>query len=48
MTTVKDPVCGMTVDDAEAKAISEYESKTFFFCSARCKETFDSAPTTFM
>jgi multidrug efflux pump subunit AcrA (membrane-fusion protein)/YHS domain-containing protein len=43
----KDPVCGMTVDAAEAKAAhrtSTYEGRSYYFCAARCKETFDKDP----
>jgi P-type Cu+ transporter len=42
-----DPVCGMTVEEAKAKAtkcISEYQGKTYFFCTARCMKRFDEAP----
>ncbi len=38
----KDPICGMTVDEKTAKLKSEHEGKTFYFCSAGCKTTFDS------
>ena len=47
MTAVKDPVCGMTVDDADAEATSVYDSKNYFFCSTSCKETFDSDPVSY-
>ncbi len=43
----KDPICGMTVDPAEAKAArrtSTYEGRTYYFCAPRCKETFDKDP----
>jgi xanthine dehydrogenase accessory factor len=40
-----DPICGMTVDMKTSKYSSSYESKMYFFCSRRCKETFDKAPT---
>lgn len=39
-TVVKDPVCGMDVDTATAAARSEYQGQTFYFCGAKCKETF--------
>ena len=41
---VRDPVCGMMVDDRAAKLKSEHEGNTFYFCSARCKATFDRDP----
>ncbi len=39
----KDPVCGMTVD--EAKAIhAERDGKTFYFCSEHCRKKFLTPP----
>ncbi len=40
---VKDPVCGMDVDERKAKYSSEREGRKFYFCSAGCKERFDGA-----
>jgi P-type Cu+ transporter len=40
----RDPVCGMAVDEKQAAAISEYKGKTYYFCSASCKERFDQSP----
>ena len=37
----KDPVCGMTVDVANAKYTSVVNNETIYFCCLRCKETFD-------
>ncbi len=44
-TTVntKDPVCGMTVDEASALH-AERDGKTFYFCSDHCRQKFLSAP----
>ena len=42
--TATDPVCGMKIKKAEAKATFEYEGKTYYFCSAGCKETFAENP----
>lgn len=42
---MKDPVCGMMVDEKKAATPkSEYEGQTFYFCSASCKKKFDSDP----
>ncbi len=41
---VKDPVCGMTLAPTAAYGTSEYQSKTYYFCSASCKSTFDRDP----
>ncbi|HET7467188.1 MAG TPA: XdhC family protein [Candidatus Dormibacteraeota bacterium] len=42
-----DPVCGMTVDLANAAHTYEYEGRTFYFCSAGCKASFASDPLAF-
>jgi Cu+-exporting ATPase len=39
-----DPVCGMTVDIASAKYMSEYEQEMYYFCAAGCKAAFDKNP----
>jgi Cu+-exporting ATPase len=42
-----DPVCSMSVDAAEAKQakrLSEFKGKTYYFCSDRCKKLFDADP----
>ena len=36
---VKDPVCGMSVDEADAMH-AERSGKIFFFCSEHCRTTF--------
>jgi Cu+-exporting ATPase len=41
---VKDPVCGMNVDEKTAKLKSEYQGKIYYFCSQMCKTTFDKNP----
>ena len=40
----KDPVCNMNVDEKTAKLKSEYQGKTYYFCAASCKSTFDKTP----
>jgi len=40
----KDPVCGMMVDEKKAKLKSDYHGKTYYFCAASCKATFDKNP----
>ncbi len=39
-----DPICGMTVDIASAKYMSEYEGPFIYFCAAGCKVSFDTEP----
>ncbi len=40
----KDPICGMLVDPSRAKHQSQYQGRTFYFCCAHCKQTFDKDP----
>ena len=40
----KDVVCGMQVDPANAAGQSEYNGKTYYFCSKACKTKFDANP----
>ncbi|MBI3407091.1 MAG: heavy metal translocating P-type ATPase [Planctomycetes bacterium] len=42
----RDIVCGMQVDPKTTTLKIEYEGKVFYFCSAGCKRTFESDPTT--
>ena len=39
-----DPVCNMTIDESCAAAATEYKGKTYLFCAAGCKETFEKEP----
>lgn len=39
-----DPVCKMEVDERKTKFKSTHEGRTFYFCSAACKNTFDKDP----
>jgi YHS domain-containing protein len=43
-TMVKDPVCGMLINEQTAGARSEYHGKTYYFCSPACKSKFDKDP----
>jgi len=45
---VKDPVCGMQVDEKTARARLEYEGTTYYFCSDGCKERFKEDPHKFI
>lgn len=47
MNTVTDPVCGMTIDPAEAVGSSTYDGETYFFCARGCQTKFDAAPALF-
>lgn len=41
---VKDPVCGMDVDPNTSAGKSDYQGKTYYFCSLGCKKAFDKEP----
>jgi len=42
-TVTKDPICGMTVDEATALH-AERNGETFYFCSDHCRQKFLSTP----
>ena len=42
--TFRDPVCGMEVTSETAAGKSEYQGRTYYFCSIADKETFDKNP----
>jgi xanthine dehydrogenase accessory factor len=39
-----DPVCGMTVDVADARYRTVHDGRTYYFCSAGCTERFEADP----
>jgi YHS domain-containing protein len=41
----RDVVCGMQVDPTKAAGTSEYNGKTYYFCSTGCKAKFDANPS---
>jgi YHS domain-containing protein len=45
---VKDPVCGMEVDPQQAAGRSEYQGRTYYFCSPGCKASFDRDPAKYV
>lgn len=42
-SATKDPICGMTVNEATALHV-ERDGKTFYFCSDHCRQKFLSDP----
>jgi Cu+-exporting ATPase len=46
--TVRDPVCGMTVDPATSKHRFGYKGKTFYFCSTGCRTKFAADPLAYL
>ncbi len=45
---VKDPVCGMMIDPQKAAGSTQYQGKTYYFCSTGCKTEFDRNPEKFV
>jgi xanthine dehydrogenase accessory factor len=43
-----DPICAMTVEIATAKHTAVYEGKTFYFCCAHCRQTFERDPARYV
>lgn len=47
----KDPVCGMGVDEGQAKAagnVRAYRARVYYFCSDHCKRQFDQDPERYL
>ncbi len=42
-SATKDPICGMSVDEATALH-AEREGETFYFCSEQCRQKFLTTP----
>jgi P-type Cu+ transporter len=47
-TLAKDPVCGMTVDSATAKATAEHAGQKYYFCCPSCAQKFQSNPEEYL
>ncbi len=47
-TVVKDPVCGMDVNPATARATAEHAGRTYYFCCPHCAEKFKAAPEQYL
>ncbi|WP_370691737.1 heavy metal-binding domain-containing protein, partial [Bradyrhizobium sp.] len=46
--TMRDPVCGMTVDPATAKHRFDHQGDTHYFCSAGCRTKFAADPKAYL
>ncbi|MGE0175101.1 MAG: heavy metal translocating P-type ATPase [Oligoflexales bacterium] len=46
--SVLDPVCGMAVTSATAKGRTDFDGKTYLFCSTKCKTKFDQGPAQYV
>ncbi|HEY8669421.1 MAG TPA: HAD-IC family P-type ATPase, partial [Terriglobales bacterium] len=47
-TLQKDPVCGMTVDPANAKASAQHAGVTYYFCCDGCAQKFQARPNEYL
>jgi Cu+-exporting ATPase len=45
---VRDPVCGMTVDPATARASCTYEGQQYYFCCPSCLQKFQAQPQRYL
>jgi len=45
---VKDPVCGMEIDESQAAAQTTHDGQAYFFCSEDCRNTFENDPKEFV
>jgi P-type Cu+ transporter len=45
---VLDPVCGMTIDPADATGHADYKGQTYYFCNDSCLERFRENPAQFL
>src|SRR5262249_20096379 len=45
---VRDPVCGMTVDPHTTPHRQSHAGRTYYFCSARCREKFVAEPKKYL
>jgi xanthine dehydrogenase accessory factor len=48
MSASRDPVCGMSVETANARYKSVVQDQAFYFCCLRCKETFERSPQDYL
>jgi len=43
-----DPVCGMSIEDADAAGTHEHDGVTYYFCNTSCLERFKKDPKAFL
>ena len=46
--SVRDPVCGMTIDPSHAAGQLEYRGTTYYFCNPSCRERFQADPERYL
>jgi len=45
---LKDPVCGMEVDEKQAQHQAKFQGESYYFCTTRCKEFFEHDPERYL
>ncbi|WP_168012074.1 heavy metal translocating P-type ATPase [Halomonas salinarum] len=45
---VTDPVCGMKVDPHQTDHCASHDGKTWYFCSAKCRQNFEGDPDAYL
>jgi P-type Cu+ transporter len=45
---VIDPVCGMTIDPADAVGTVDHKGRTYYFCAESCREAFQADPEQYL
>jgi YHS domain-containing protein len=45
---IKDPVCGMTINQQANVITAQYQGKTYYFCSQMCKMMFEREPAKYI
>ena len=43
-----DPVCGMTIEEADAVGTHQHNGVTYYFCNPSCLERFTNDPKSFL
>ncbi|MGH7361280.1 MAG: copper ion binding protein, partial [Candidatus Methylomirabilales bacterium] len=41
---VRDPVCGMTIEESQAAAVARHDGQTYYFCATSCHAKFVADP----
>jgi YHS domain-containing protein len=44
LAEARDPVCGMAVEIATARYLTEYQGETYYFCARSCQHAFEADP----
>jgi YHS domain-containing protein len=48
INSVKDPVCGMTVNPKMTDIVATFEEQAYYFCAEGCRETFLENPCKYL